>query len=200
MSNDKKDYNVGYGKPPKQHQFKKGQSGNPAGRPKKPEPIDQPFKNTQFQYAFLNDAEQILNLKIDGEVVPMRKIEAIVAQLGNKALKGDNTSAKLYLQYHGAISADHDEKLQELRDTLYDMDAKRARELEAMPFCEIIANLNKRWRYRKWCRDRGEVIPFECEEPCDDQDWAAWEEYCAKVQAEDPSPGQWPPAYWDDEE
>jgi uncharacterized protein DUF5681 len=24
---------IGYGKPPKEHQFKKGQSGNPAGRP-----------------------------------------------------------------------------------------------------------------------------------------------------------------------
>ena len=30
----------GYGKPPKNGQFKKGQSGNPKGRPKKPsEPV-----------------------------------------------------------------------------------------------------------------------------------------------------------------
>ena len=27
-------YEVGYGRPPPQHQFKKGQSGNPCGRPK----------------------------------------------------------------------------------------------------------------------------------------------------------------------
>ena len=26
---------VGYGRPPKKNQFKKGQSGNPSGRPKK---------------------------------------------------------------------------------------------------------------------------------------------------------------------
>ena len=42
MSNDRKtrlrarphDYNVGFGKPPEEHRFKKGESGNPAGRPR----------------------------------------------------------------------------------------------------------------------------------------------------------------------
>ena len=29
------DYEIGYSKPPKQHRFKKGVSGNPAGAPKK---------------------------------------------------------------------------------------------------------------------------------------------------------------------
>ena len=30
---DKRDYEIGYGKPPKQTRFKPGQSGNPRGRP-----------------------------------------------------------------------------------------------------------------------------------------------------------------------
>ncbi|MBL4544643.1 MAG: hypothetical protein JKP95_01895 [Oceanicaulis sp.] len=34
MSQDQSEYEVGYGKPPKATQFKKGQSGNPRGRPK----------------------------------------------------------------------------------------------------------------------------------------------------------------------
>jgi hypothetical protein len=33
------DYHVGPGRPPKQHQFKPGQSGNPAGARRKPKPI-----------------------------------------------------------------------------------------------------------------------------------------------------------------
>lgn len=35
MSHDNANEGVGYGRPPKQHRFKKGQSGNPRGRPKK---------------------------------------------------------------------------------------------------------------------------------------------------------------------
>lgn len=34
MSKGKKGYEIGYGKPPKDTRFKKGQSGNPKGRPK----------------------------------------------------------------------------------------------------------------------------------------------------------------------
>ncbi|MDJ1018499.1 MAG: DUF5681 domain-containing protein [Paracoccaceae bacterium] len=34
MSDDRGHYDVGYGKPPKHTRFKKGQSGNPKGRPK----------------------------------------------------------------------------------------------------------------------------------------------------------------------
>jgi hypothetical protein len=34
MSDDRVDEAVGYGRPPKQHRFKKGQSGNPKGRPR----------------------------------------------------------------------------------------------------------------------------------------------------------------------
>lgn len=37
---EKKDYEIGYKKPPKHTQFKPGQSGNPKGRPPKPQTIE----------------------------------------------------------------------------------------------------------------------------------------------------------------
>jgi hypothetical protein len=33
-ASDGRDYDVGYRKPPREHQFKPGQSGNPKGRPR----------------------------------------------------------------------------------------------------------------------------------------------------------------------
>jgi hypothetical protein len=35
MTETKRDYDIGYGKPPEGRRFKKGQSGNPSGRPAK---------------------------------------------------------------------------------------------------------------------------------------------------------------------
>ena len=38
------DYEVGYGKPPESGRFKKGVSGNPSGRPKKPTDSDSEWR------------------------------------------------------------------------------------------------------------------------------------------------------------
>ena len=72
--------NTGYGKPPENKQFKRGQSGNPQGRPTG-------SKNT---YKLLND---ILNQKIvvseGDEKIKISKKIAMLTQLVNKGVKGD---------------------------------------------------------------------------------------------------------------
>lgn len=84
------DYEVGYGKPPKKHQFKKGQSGNPQGRPKK-----------SRSYATIMEEE--LNLQITvkegNQMKTMHKSEAVVKQLVNQAIKGDVRSSKEVLRH-----------------------------------------------------------------------------------------------------
>ncbi|WP_148260464.1 DUF5681 domain-containing protein [Micavibrio aeruginosavorus] len=82
------DYEVGYGKPPKKNQFKKGQSGNPAGRPKKSTDIGQLILDEMSQLIEVNDGTKKRKITMK---------EAIFRDLRNKALKGDLKAANTLL-------------------------------------------------------------------------------------------------------
>lgn len=81
----KSDYEVGYGKPPKAHQFKTGKSGNPKGRPKGARGLK-------------TDLREELNQKVsfteNGQVKTLRKQQLLVRQLAAKALKGEMGAIK----------------------------------------------------------------------------------------------------------
>jgi hypothetical protein len=87
-------YATGYGKPPKEHQFKPGQSGNAKGRP----------RGTKNTATMLRD---ILDRKIEvrtGSTV--RKIsvrEAVLTRFAESALKGDTKSAAFLLQRYDTL-------------------------------------------------------------------------------------------------
>ena len=84
-----KQYEVGYGKPPKKTQFKPGQSGNPKGRTKG-------SKNGIYTYI-----QRELNSSItltDGSHIT--KEQGLARQLTNKALRGDIQSQKLLFNIH----------------------------------------------------------------------------------------------------
>jgi hypothetical protein len=93
-------YTVGYGKPPKAHRFRPGQSGNRRGRPKG-------AKNTATLL------REILDRKIEVRTgTTVRKIsvrEAILTRFAESALKGDSKSAGFLLQRYDASQtvADH---------------------------------------------------------------------------------------------
>ncbi len=86
MSDNSKDYEVGYKKPPKEHQFKPGVSGNPKGRPK----LVQDFK-TDFQ----DELEETITLKEGGNIKTMTKQRALIKRLITNALNGNAASIKL---------------------------------------------------------------------------------------------------------
>jgi uncharacterized protein DUF5681 len=89
MIKEKADYEVGYKKPPVAARFKKGQSGNPGGKPKKIAPKLNPGKILQSI-----DNEELI-VKIEGKGKRMLKAEIYFRQLFTKAIKGDLTDARL---------------------------------------------------------------------------------------------------------
>jgi hypothetical protein len=88
-SNEEKDYEIGYGKPPVATRFQKGVSGNPSGKPKKVAQELDPGKVLQCI-----DNEGIV-LMVDGKRKRMLKAEIHFRQLFTKAIKGDLTAARL---------------------------------------------------------------------------------------------------------
>ena len=73
-------YEIGYGKPPQNHRFEPGQSGNKKGRPRG-------SKNT---YTLLNEIlNQKITVKENDENIKISKKVAMLTQLVNKGVKGD---------------------------------------------------------------------------------------------------------------
>ena len=80
MAKSKKEYEVGYGKPPKPTQFKQGQSGNPRGRPK---------GSLNIATTLERELNQRVVIKENGHARTITKFEAVLKQLVNKAASGD---------------------------------------------------------------------------------------------------------------
>lgn len=76
-------YEVGYGKPPKNNQFQKGVLGNPAGRPKKPQDFDQQLLREAGSFVIINEK---------GRRVRISKHDVAIRQLMHKAMAGDMTA------------------------------------------------------------------------------------------------------------
>jgi len=77
---DRRDYQVGYGKPPTGTRFQKGQSGNPHGRPK---------GSLNVATTLERELNQRVTVKENGQSKTITKFEAAIKQLVNRAASGD---------------------------------------------------------------------------------------------------------------
>lgn len=98
-------YEVGYGKPPKNRQFKKGQSGNPKGRP----PGTKNFKTDLREELY-----EKVQISEGGKMRLISKQRALVKRTFQKALRGDlkasETIVKWMAQFLGMDETSTDTK------------------------------------------------------------------------------------------
>src|SRR5580658_3055917 len=88
------DYEVGYGRPPKASQFRKGQSGNPRGRP----------KNAKSFKTFLTTAlREKVTVSENGDNRRSSKREAAAIQLANSAAMGDLRALRVIMDLLGEL-------------------------------------------------------------------------------------------------
>lgn len=107
-------YSVGYGKPPMQSRFKKGESGNPQGRPK---------GSLNLATVLLRALREKVIICENGRRRSITKLEASMKQLVNKAASGDLRA----LCYLVGITREAEQSAAEetgKKDVLNDLDKK----------------------------------------------------------------------------
>src|SRR5271168_2118697 len=76
----KSDYEIGFGRPPRSKQFRKGTSGNPKGRPRGSKSLSTIVKETLDEKVVVRE---------NGSCRRITKRAAMIKQQANKAMSGD---------------------------------------------------------------------------------------------------------------
>ena len=87
MIETKRDYEIGYGKPPVGRPFKKGQSGNPSGRPAKSAKSAPPLLVRKFD-------EQVLEAT-NGRCLKTSRREVVIVQLVDQSAGAGLSATKI---------------------------------------------------------------------------------------------------------
>lgn len=111
-----KDYEVGYGKPPKEYQFKKGVSGNKAGRKRKPIP-----KSLHEAFAITAN-EKIAVTNENGVTEHITLFEYFMKKILRDAIAKEGSTRKFILDHF--LKIDLLSSYNHLVDRQYDADNK----------------------------------------------------------------------------
>ncbi len=108
-------YEVGYGKPPEATRFRKGQSGNPKGRPKGSKNKVPGLKDERMKALILEEAYRTIQVRDGTRNVTVPIAQAILRALAVNAVKGQHRSQRLFAELLSAVETSnkalHDEWL-----------------------------------------------------------------------------------------
>lgn len=99
MNKTSPNYRVGYGRPPTEHQFRPGQSGNPAGRPK---------GARSFKSDLRDELSELVSISDGTSTVEMTKQRAIIKTLLRMAIAGDPRAIATIMSSYSRAFGDTD--------------------------------------------------------------------------------------------
>ena len=118
MSDDRDDYEVGYGKPPLHSRFPKGVSGNPTGRPKGSKNKRSDACLDKLADMILDEADRQVTVKEGGKQVTMTVMQTIIRSIEANAVKGVAKSQQVFLDFVKKAAAHRDARKEALLDAV----------------------------------------------------------------------------------
>jgi hypothetical protein len=97
------DYEVGFGKPPEHSRFKKGQSGNPRGRPRRPTHAVPEMHEAGMKEIILVEAYRLVDIHEGGKETRLPLIQVIIRQLAVSAAQGSRPAMNYFIETLGSI-------------------------------------------------------------------------------------------------
>lgn len=101
---------VGYGRPPRKHQFKPGASGNKKGRPRRQERALSP---RQFRRDVLEVADMMTTIQTPSGPRKVTLVQALIRLTAQRGAKGDRPCLRMFMDWYVAALAGHSQAHEE---------------------------------------------------------------------------------------
>jgi Family of unknown function (DUF5681) len=91
------DHEVGYKKPPRHGQFKKGQSGNPRGRPRRLKHTAWEAFSERMKALMLQEAYRLVDIQEGGKKISLPLVQVMIRKMGVLAAQGNARAMRDYM-------------------------------------------------------------------------------------------------------